>query len=58
MYFLYGRIGRVMISVLASSAVDRRFDPRSGQNKDYKIGILYPELSFLLRYILQDFCKI
>jgi hypothetical protein len=26
-----------MISVLASSAVDRRFEPRSGQNKDYKI---------------------
>jgi hypothetical protein len=28
-----------MVSVLASSAVDRRFDPRSGQTKDYKIGI-------------------
>ena len=28
-----------MVSVLASSAVDRRFEPRSGQTKDYKIGI-------------------
>ena len=27
-----------MVSVLASSAVDRGFDPRSGQTKDYKIG--------------------
>ena len=28
-----------MISVLASSAVDRGFDPRSGPARDYKIGI-------------------
>ena len=28
-----------MVSVLASSAVDRGIDPRSGQTKDYKIGI-------------------
>ena len=28
-----------MVSVLASSAVDRGFEPRSGQSKDYKIGI-------------------
>ena len=28
-----------MVSVLASSAIDRGFDPRSGQTKDYKIGI-------------------
>ena len=33
------RIGVVMVSVLASSSVDRGFDPRSGQTKDYKIGI-------------------
>jgi hypothetical protein len=33
------RIGCEMVSVLASSAVDRRFEPRSGQTKDYKIGI-------------------
>jgi hypothetical protein len=26
-----------VISVLASSALDRGFDPRSGQTKDYKI---------------------
>ena len=28
-----------MISVLTSSVVDREFEPRSGQTKDYKIGI-------------------
>jgi hypothetical protein len=28
-----------MISILASSAVDRRSEPRSGQTKDFKIGI-------------------
>jgi hypothetical protein len=28
-----------MVSILASSAVDRGFEPRSGQTKDYKIGI-------------------
>ena len=35
----FNRIGGVMVSVLASSAVDRGFAPRSGQTKDYKIGI-------------------
>ena len=29
----------VMGRVLASSAIDSRFEPRSGQTKDYKIGI-------------------
>ena len=33
------RIGGVMVSMLASSAVDRGFEHRSGQTKDYKIGI-------------------
>jgi hypothetical protein len=28
-----------MVSVLASSVVDHGVDPRSGQTKDYKIGI-------------------
>ena len=28
-----------MVSVLASRAVDCGFEPRSGQTKDYKIGI-------------------
>ena len=32
-------ISGVMVSVLASSAVDRMFDPRSGKTKDCKIGI-------------------
>ena len=33
------RIGGVMVSVLAPGAVDRGFEPRSGQTKDYQIGI-------------------
>ena len=33
------RIGGVMVCVLASNAVDRGFEPRSRQTKDYKIGI-------------------
>ena len=28
-----------MVSVFVSSVVDRGFEPRSGQTKDYKIGI-------------------
>jgi hypothetical protein len=28
-----------MVSVLASCAVDRGFEPQSGQTKDFKIGI-------------------
>jgi hypothetical protein len=35
----FDRIGGVMVSVFASSAVDREFEPRSAQTKDYKIGI-------------------
>ena len=34
------RIGSVMVSVLASSAVDGGFKLRSGQTKDYEIGIV------------------
>ena len=34
-----GFIGGVMVSMLASSAVDCGFEPRSGQTKDYEIGI-------------------
>jgi hypothetical protein len=31
--------GGVMVSVLASSVVDREFESRLGQTKDYNIGI-------------------
>jgi hypothetical protein len=34
---LFNRIGGLMVSVLSSSVVDRGFEPRSGQTKDYKI---------------------
>ena len=33
------RVGDVMASMLASSAVDRGLESRSGQTKDYEIGI-------------------
>ena len=36
---LSNRIGGVMVSVLFSRAVDHGFETRSGQTKDYKIGI-------------------
>jgi hypothetical protein len=37
---VYGnRIGGVMVSMLALSAIDREFKPRAGQTKDYKICI-------------------
>ena len=34
-------IGGVMVSVLVLSAVAREVEPRSGQPKDYKIGIFF-----------------
>jgi hypothetical protein len=38
-FHFVNRIGGVMVSVFSSSAVDRGFEPRSGQAKDYKISI-------------------
>ena len=35
----FDRIDGVMVSVVTSSAVDRGFEPRSGQSTEYKIGI-------------------
>jgi hypothetical protein len=32
---------QIMVSMLVSSAVDRGFEPRLGQTKDYRIGICY-----------------
>ena len=37
--FFKNRIGGVIVSVLASSVVDRGLELRYGQTKDYKIGI-------------------
>jgi hypothetical protein len=37
MLTLITHIGGVLVSVIASSAVDRGFEPRSNQTKDYKI---------------------
>ena len=36
----WDRIGGVMVSVLVLGAVDRGFEPRSGQTKDYKASPL------------------
>jgi hypothetical protein len=38
-HFWLDRIGGVMVIVLASSVIDCGFEPRSGQTKDYEIGI-------------------
>ena len=35
----FDRIDGVMVSVVTSSAVDRGFEPRSGQSTEYKIGM-------------------
>ena len=44
-----------MVSVLALSAVDRGFEPWSGQTKDYKIGICcYPAKHAALRRKSKD----
>ena len=34
------RIDGVMVSMLTSSAIDHGFKPRTGQTKDYNIGVL------------------
>ena len=36
---ILNRISGIIVDVLASSAIDCGFEPRSGQTKDYKIGI-------------------
>jgi hypothetical protein len=36
---LKNRIGGIMVRLFVSSAIDCVFEPRSGQTKDYKIGI-------------------
>ena len=36
---ILNRIGGVMVSMRASSAVDSGFEPQSGQTKDYEVGI-------------------
>ena len=36
---LKNRIGGVIVSVLATGAVDRGYEPRSDQTKDYAIGM-------------------
>ena len=43
--FLCNRLGGVMVRRLASSVVDRGFEPRSGQTKDYKMVFVASPLS-------------
>jgi hypothetical protein len=45
-------IGGVMVSGFASSVVDRGFEPRSGQTKDYKIDVLLLQTLFTWLFIL------
>ena len=37
--FIFNRIGSVIVSILASSAVDRGFQLRPIETKDYEIGL-------------------
>ena len=44
-----------MVILLASSAGDRKFEPRSGQTKDYKIGIfLFSAKNTVLRRKIKE----
>jgi hypothetical protein len=44
-----------MVNVLALSAVDRGFEPRLGQTKDYKIGVCcFPAMHAPLRRKSKD----
>jgi hypothetical protein len=47
----------VMVSVFASSEVDRGFEPRSGQTKDYKIGICCFSAKHAALHAKLDFCS-
>ena len=38
-YSIWNLIGGVMVSVIAAIVVDRGFEPRSAQTKDYEIGM-------------------
>jgi hypothetical protein len=42
----YNCIGGVMVNVLASSVVDRGFEPQSDQTKDYKIFSNFSAISW------------
>ena len=39
LFKIFYHIGGIMVSMLASSAVDHGFEPQLGQTKDFKIGI-------------------
>jgi hypothetical protein len=43
-YYVWWALG-VMVSMLTSSAVDRGFEPWSGQTKDYEIAIFHTSIS-------------
>ena len=40
-HYPMNRIGGVMVTMLAVSAIDRGFEPRSVQTKNYKIGVCF-----------------
>jgi hypothetical protein len=54
MHMSLNRIGVVMVSIIPSSAVDRGFEPRSGQTKDNKSGICcFSVMHAALRYYVR-----
>jgi hypothetical protein len=53
-----GYIGGGMVSVLASSAVDGGFHPRSDQSKDYKIGFYFQLMKGYIVNVSYEICSI
>ena len=54
-FYLHNHIGGLIVSVLSSSAVDRGFEPRSDQTKDYKIGLrCFSAMYAALRNTIKD----
>jgi hypothetical protein len=50
----HNRIGGVMISVLTLSGLDRSFEPRLGQTKDYKIDFNKHDINIFKLYEVPD----
>jgi hypothetical protein len=47
-------IGGVMVSMLASSAVDRGLEPQTGQINDYEIGICQKKKTEVQHYFFSN----
>ena len=53
--YLWNHIDSVMVSMLAKGAIDREFEHRSDQNKDYNIDIYHVSIVHMhVRTLLSD----